>query len=120
MKLHAPQLTPTSARHAALLNQLATPGLGTLLAGKIALGISQLVLAFGGFCGVAIWFVSVLRQYYGQISGTGETKAFGWVGLVGGALFAVAWVWALVTSIGLLLKARPIAPPTAIPPLISP
>ena len=51
-------LTPASARNAALVNKLATPGLGTLMLGKMALGLAQLALAIAGFLFVIVWFAS--------------------------------------------------------------
>lgn len=100
------RLTPASARNAALVNQLATPGLGTLMLGKLVLGFSQLALAIAGFALVLVWFVAVLGQYYGQISGNVEVKPVGWIGLTGAGLFAVAWLWSLVTSIGFIRTAK--------------
>ena len=38
-----------SARNCALINQLATPGLGSLMAGRLVAGIGQLLLAVAGF-----------------------------------------------------------------------
>lgn len=99
-------LTPDSARNAALVNQLATPGLGTLMLGKLALGFSQLALACAGFLFVIVWFGSVLYQYYGQISGNVEAKPVAWIGIVGGILFIAAWVWSLFTSIGFIREAK--------------
>ena len=42
-------LSPATARNAALVNQLATPGLGTIMAGRIVTGAGQLLLALAGF-----------------------------------------------------------------------
>ena len=78
-------LTPASARNAALVNQLATPGLGTLMLGKLGLGLAQLALAIAGFLFVIAWFGVVISQYYGQISGNAEVKPVGWVGITGAA-----------------------------------
>ena len=100
------RLTPASARNAALVNQLATPGLGTLMLGKLALGFSQLALAIAGFALVLAWFVAILGQYYGQISGNVEVKPIGWIGLAGAGIFAVAWLWSLMTSIGFIRTAK--------------
>ena len=114
-------LTVATARNAALINLLATPGLGTLMMGKLALGLAQLVLALAGFVIVLVWLGAILRQYYGQISGDVEVRSVAWIGLLGAFLFAGAWIWSLITSLGLIRLARrnaAAAPPA--PPLISP
>lgn len=99
-------LTPASARNAVLVNQLATPGLGSLMAGRYVSGAGQLLLAITGFGLFLLWFVAVMRQFYGQIQGDVEVKPVGWIGLTGLAVFAAAWLWALATSISLLREAR--------------
>ncbi len=112
-------LTPASARNAALVNQLATPGLGTLMLGKFALGFSQLALACAGFLFVVVWFVVVMVQYYG-LSDNPEVKPVGWIGIVGAILFVVSWCWSLITSIGFIRAANRMArSELAIPPRIS-
>lgn len=113
-------LTFTSARNAALVNLLVTPGFGTLMVGKIAVGLAQLTLAFAGFGGMLVWFGAVMWQYYGQISGNVEVKPVGWIGIVGAGLFLAAWLWSLATSIGLIRQARRRAVAEAAPPVISP
>jgi len=45
---NAEKVSRTQARNAALLNQLGTPGLGTLLAGRWVEGILQLFLFLAG------------------------------------------------------------------------
>jgi len=99
-------LTPATARNAVLVNQLATPGLGSLVAGRYLSGAGQLILAVTGFAFFLIWFVTVMRQFYGQIEGNVEVKPVGWLGLTGLALFAAAWLWSLATSISILREAR--------------
>lgn len=113
-------LTPASARHAALINQLATPGLGTLMLGRLALGIAQLALGIAGFLFIITWFAIIFFQYYGQISGNVEVKPVGWIGLTGGILFIASWLWSLITSIGFIRKAeRSSQQLPAVPPRIS-
>lgn len=113
-------LTSASARNAALINQLATPGLGTLMLGKITLGFAQLALAIAGFLFIVSWFVMILSQFYGQISGNVEVKPVGWIGITGAILFITAWTWSLFTSIGFIRKAKRLAQLNlAIPPRIS-
>jgi 4a-hydroxytetrahydrobiopterin dehydratase len=93
------------ARNAALLNQLATPGLGSLLARRWIEGVGQLLFSLGGFGCVLVWFVQLMIQYYGQITGNVVVKPVGWIGLLGAGLFVLAWCWSLATSFSLLREA---------------
>ena len=113
-------LTPASARNAALVNQLATPGLGTLMLGKLALGLTQLALALAGFLFIVTWFAMILFQYYGQISGNVEVRPVGWIGITGAILFVASWLWSLITSIGFIREANRAANrESSVPPRIS-
>jgi hypothetical protein len=115
-------LSPATARNAALINQLATPGLGTLMAGRLVVGIGQLILALAGFGFIVVWFVSLLRQYYGLITGDAPVTPVTWVAQAGAGLFLAAWCWSLVTSISLMREARRNAPAVfaAMPPPLIP
>lgn len=99
-------LSPASARNYALLNQLATPGLGSLLAGRILAGLGQLAVAVLGFAMVLAWFLTVIIQFYSLISGNGNPRSVAWLGLSGFGVFALAWCWALVSTIGILREGR--------------
>lgn len=94
------------------MNLCGTPGLGSLLAGRTAEGVLQLLLSVGGFALVAVWFVGVLTHYYGMMfggDGGGDQPSHGALALVGAGMFAAAWLWSLVTSLQLLRK--PSRPP---------
>ncbi|MGA3283960.1 MAG: hypothetical protein ABSD57_05845 [Verrucomicrobiota bacterium] len=95
-----------TARNAALVNQLATPGLGSLMAGRWIAGSGQLALAVAGCAMVVVWFFKVMIQYYGEINGDVQPHPVGWIGGTGGILFVASWFWALVTSISLFFEAR--------------
>jgi len=87
-----------------LMNQLATPGLGSLMAGRWAAGTGQLICAVTGFILLLTWMVKLT---YGQIdyamgNGNGSLKSVAWMGWWGGALFAGAWLWSGLTSISLM------------------
>ena len=113
---HGP-LSRSTARNAVLLNQCATPGLGSLLAGRRAAGLGQLLLAILGFLMVTGWFVLLALQLYNQLVNDEPPKSVAWLGEVGAAIFAAAWLWSLFTSLSVLREARanepPPAPPTA-------
>lgn len=115
-----PQRRPISSarvRNAILINQLATPGLGSLLAGRYLAGAGQLALALAGFGFVVAWFVAVSVDAYRQFAAGAEAASVAWLGGVGALLFGVSWVWALFTSLGLRRQARAAATPPPIPPV---
>ena len=89
-----------------LLNQCATPGLGSFLAGRRVVGVGQLLLAVAGFVMVIGWFVLLALQVYNEVMNGAEPKSVAWLGLAGGATFAAAWLWSLVTSLSILREAR--------------
>jgi len=108
MKPFSPSGRPPSratARNAALLNLLATPGLGSLLARRWIAGSGQLLLAVVGFTLFLTWFVKEMFQYYGQISGDVEVRPIGVFLEWGLILFGLAWLWSAVTSLSLLREA---------------
>jgi 4a-hydroxytetrahydrobiopterin dehydratase len=91
-----------AARNAALVNQFATPGLGSLMGRRWLVGAGQLFLSLTGCVMVCVWFFKELSQYYGQITGDVKVQPMGWIGEWGGIFFVVSWFWALVTSFSLL------------------
>lgn len=95
------------AKNAALVNQLATPGLGSLMGRRWLEGIGQLLLSAVGFSLVMVWFIRVISGYFSQgFSDTPTTHAAGPGMLEAGAgLFILAWVWSGVTSFSLLREA---------------
>lgn len=102
---HAP-LSPARARNYALMNQFATPGLGSLMARRFVAGTGQLVVFLAGFGLFVAWFVDEMRQFYGLMFGGGEPQirfSLLWAGV---GLAALAWLWALVTSLSLLREAK--------------
>ena len=108
MKRFSPRGKPlnrATARNAALLNLLATPGLGSLLARRWIAGGGQLLLAVAGFSLFLVWFVKEMIQYYGQITGDVEVQPVGKFLAAGLILFAAAWLWSAVTSFSLLREA---------------
>jgi 4a-hydroxytetrahydrobiopterin dehydratase len=101
------RLSRTKARNAALLNQLATPGLGSLLARRWIAGAGQLLMAGAGFALVMVWFGQEMAGYYGQIFNdtAGKSSVPLTLLFVGIGFFALSWCWSLVTSFSLLREA---------------
>jgi hypothetical protein len=108
MKPSSPRapLTPARARNCLLLNQCATPGLGSLMARRFFAGTGQLLLAVIGFGLFCAWFFVVLRQFYSLIDSDVEPQLHPWLALCGVGIFVVAWLWALGTSLNLLREAK--------------
>ena len=99
-------LNRTTARNSFLINQFATPGLGSVMAGRWVSGTGQLFLAVIGFGLVVAWFVTVMTQVYQQINSDVPPTSVAWLGEAGAVTFAAAWLWSLVTSFSLLREAR--------------
>lgn len=101
---------------AVVINQLATPGLGSWLAGRRIAGAGQLVLSFAGFGLYLVFFGLLLRSLWAAATGDPPPPApapFWWKNAL--ALFGIAWLWSGVTSIQLLLERRR-RPPPPLPP----
>ncbi len=105
------KLSRIKARNAALLNQLATPGLGSLMARRWIAGSGQLFLSLAGFGLIMVWFGQMMLRYYGQISGDSTVhNPVVFTDLVLGAIvFALAWLWSLATSFSLLREASQVS-----------
>jgi len=94
-----------TARNCFLINQFATPGLGSLMGGRLVEGLGQLFLAAAGFGIFFAWFVLTMKAGYDVAFNDAPAKSYlAWF-VIGVALFAVAWIWALVTSLRLLRHA---------------
>jgi 4a-hydroxytetrahydrobiopterin dehydratase len=109
MKPSSPGRKPVSrakAKNAAMLNLLATPGLGSLLCGRWIAGTGQLVLAVAGFILLMVWFFKEMIPYYGLMFGDESPQMPGLKMLAEGAiLFVASWLWSAVTSVSLFREA---------------
>jgi 4a-hydroxytetrahydrobiopterin dehydratase len=105
------KISRAQARNAMLLNQLGTPGLGTLLAGRRLEGVLQLLLFLAGFVLFCLWAVRDLSQYYEMMFRDAPNTAPGNLGLAcgGAGICALAWVWSLQTSFSLLREASKVS-----------
>ena len=115
-------LNPASARNCFLMNQFATPGLGSLMGGKIIPGLGQLFLALAGFGLFILGFIRLMKNYYNVLTeevqtASPQSKLF----IAGIMLFAAAWLWSLLTSLSLMREAKipEPPPPGTIPPRIT-
>ena len=93
-----------TVRNATLLNLLATPGLGSLLAGRRWAGTGQLLIFVAGFCLYVAWFVRTISQYYQLMfvdAAPPEAAPFTRTPWPGVWLCVAAWVWSLFTCISL-------------------
>jgi hypothetical protein len=95
---------------------LTVPGAGSLVAGRVS-GYAQLALAIGGMIltvvfGVRfiLWYVANWASIHGSTADPMTTLADMWVqvrwALLGIGVFAVGWLWALMTSFGIVLSAK--------------
>jgi hypothetical protein len=94
-----------------MANLLALPGSGTVMAGRRVTGTLQVLAALAGFA-LTMWWA---RSFASAWLATGHFPSDGGphlrVGLAGGAVFAVAWFWALATGLAILRAAHGNKPP---------
>jgi len=97
----------------ALVNQLAFPGLGTLMMGRRS-GYAQVAIMLAGFfltMGFLLWYLACVGRYVANPSwDESEFQAlyrpYKWSLYWGLGFCAVAWVWALFSSIAIMRAAR--------------
>lgn len=102
------------AQVAAVLNLLATPGLGSWVAGHRRVGGAQMLLAFTGFTLFLIYFSRLFVRTWNVLTGdiSLEIQTTGrWP--IALALFGAAWLWSAYTS--LQIWREPPAHPSATP-----
>ena len=130
MRLFSPayredQLTPVNARTLLIVNLVACPGVGTIMAGR-RVGYLQAAAMLVGFSlmlvFVTIYFKGVVHVL-GDPYGTEEQwwtllRRASWLGIAGMGLCGIAWVWGLATGLSLLraAKARERKPPIGVEP----
>jgi hypothetical protein len=105
-----------------LINLLATPGLGSIMARRPIAGTGQLVLALAG-CGLlGAWvfnfFYRIATQSFNEATVTNVPP---WMWSWGLILFGASWIWSLVTCLSLWseLKKQTALSESNIPPRIS-
>lgn len=114
-------LNQATARNCFLVNQFATPGLGSLMGGRIAAGIGQLLLAFLGAGLVIYWVFKTFAEEFNLPDMETPISYAKW-GLSGALFFIASWLWSLLTSISMMRQAKeqePGNPPRPTPPIIN-
>lgn len=99
---------------AIIVNQLATPGLGSWGAGHRVAGIGQLVFSTSGFAAGVVHFIRVMRilwtaAWEGREVVLPDSRLI----VLALVLFGIAWVWSGFTSLQMLREIRRLR---AIPP----
>jgi hypothetical protein len=89
-----------------VINQFATPGLGSIMAGRYLVGSFQLVFALVGFSLIVAWFFLLLKTAYAIMETSGEPHPPHYLGWMGLGNFLFAWCWAWFTSISVLRAAQ--------------
>lgn len=88
-----------------LTNLLVLPGLGSLIAGRRS-GWPQAVLALVGFVLTTVWLVGFLAEWGRSGDFPLDPGPHLPAGALGVLLFAVSWVWGLLTGLLVLRDAR--------------
>lgn len=113
----SPRPSRSKARNCVILNQLATPGLGTYLSGRKITGALQMLAAVSGFVLIMIWYVGFMRLRLEAIRDDQTRLDPGaWTcALWGLGLFAGSWLWAGISSLS-ILKQSTSDTPSDVPP----
>ncbi len=111
MKSAGPQpppvpLTRAKARNAVLMNLLATPGLGSLMARRRMAGTGQLVVFLAGFLLFMSWFARLMIETYREVVNGAAPHSVALLGELGVGFVAVAWIWSLFTSLSILREGK--------------
>ena len=85
-------------------NLLVLPGLGSVTAGR-RIGYAQMGVALVGFGLTGIWFVWFMIQWIHSEEMPTVFGPYFWTCCLGVTLSALAWSWALASSIGILKDA---------------
>jgi len=79
------------------INLLATPGLGTILAGRFFSGLFQLAAAGAGFLLIMKWFYGLFQTL---VDASGAAPSWEWE--LGVLLFVIGWLGSLWSSVNLV------------------
>ena len=100
-------LNRATALNCLVINQLATPGLGTIMAGYWVMGMVELSLALIGFTAIVgwmwQWFARQIQSLQESAPAVTAHSSLGWIGLT---IFALAWLLSASSSWRLWRAAR--------------
>jgi hypothetical protein len=89
------------------MQNLATPGIGSLKARRMFAGICQLTLAIASCVLIFAWVVEwSYRIYQAQNDEPIPQNPSGWLLKWGVVCFGLSWLWALITCVSLVLRAK--------------
>jgi hypothetical protein len=92
---------------ACVMQNLATPGLGSLKARRIFTGVCQLTLAIASCLLICAWVIGwSYRIYLAQNDEAIPQDSSGWLLKWGIIFFGGSWSWALITCVSLVLQAK--------------
>jgi hypothetical protein len=94
------RLDRKSAMALAAMNLGATPGLGTIMAGRMIPGLVQLAAASAGFVLIMKWFYALFQEMI-----DGSAMAASWEWQIGLLLFGAGWLGSLFSSINFVRAA---------------
>ena len=90
-----------------IMMNVATPGTGSMRAGRVFTGVCQLLFAVVGAALICIWMIkTTYTVIQNQISGTAALHASGWLWKWGVVGFAVSWSWTFITCVDLFRRAK--------------
>ena len=89
-----------------LLSNLMVPGLGTIVARRRVQGVLQLVVSQVGFALSFVWAILFVRRWSHEGSLPEDITPHLGIGLLGVAIFILAWIWSLASSVEILYKSR--------------
>jgi hypothetical protein len=98
------QISRTTAWICLLINQLLTPGLGTLVAGRLWSGLIELAIAFVGFGFVMAWFFIFFKLIATAEDLEAGLRPRAWLVVVGLGLFGLAWLLSLISGINIVRR----------------
>jgi hypothetical protein len=90
-----------------IMMNVATPGVGSLRAGRILTGVGQLGFALTGFFLICGWMLAFFyRNIQEQVGGPVSHHPAVWMWQWGAACFGVSWTWTFLTCVSFYRQAK--------------
>lgn len=89
-----------------VLGNLVLPGLGTFIARRRVSGVLQLLVSQSGFVLMLLWAISYVLEWLKEGAMPTDLGPHSQLSLLGAALFLLAWIWSLASSVDILLSSR--------------